>query len=281
MNELILDHEAIEAQLQEELHKLETIFSDPDTPFETTNFDTLSPNPYYNNTSSTIHSNMNTPLTSYGINNKVSSVTLSRAEIEESEAEKEALEERVNYLLTTSSQYNVQLNEITQENISLKLLIESLQIDNNNLKKELELEKNKYNELEKEREKEKEKEKERENLNKNDQSLSSLSTENDEKLKDNTYDQLYTKESFEKLEFTLAETRSKLARSLQRIDDLMHQKESLMKQYEEDRIKLLQVEHVRNVYSHAYEESLKHFDKYRNDSEKKIDFLTRELEKYQ
>lgn len=249
MSNILLDHEAIEAQIQAELHKLENIFSDSETSFS---IDTTP-------VSTPIHrSIIHTPTTSIK-----DSVTISMAEIEESEAEKEALQDRVTYLLNTSYQFNQQFNELAQENTSLKLHIQNLQLENNNIKKILEKKQDIIDNSSLESE----------NDEKKNSNLKKLNTNN--QINDNNT--IYSQESFEKLEFLLAETRSNLARSLQRIDDLNYQKEQLKKQHEEDNIKMMELEHVRNVYSQAYEDSLKHLEKVKKDSEGKIEILSKKI----
>eukprot|EP01036_Dinobryon_divergens_P024323 gene24323-32760_t len=69
-------------------------------------------------------------------------------------------------------------------------------------------------------------------------------------------------DSFSQLEFKLAETRAKLARTQQAFEDLLLSKEDVDRELELERLKLAHVERERDAFSAAYETSLTHFDKW-------------------
>jgi hypothetical protein len=67
---------------------------------------------------------------------------------------------------------------------------------------------------------------------------------------------------FRELEFKLAETRSKLARTQQAYDDLSLAKDSALIELEKERMIRVHVEKERDAYSAAYEQSLLHFERW-------------------
>jgi len=69
-------------------------------------------------------------------------------------------------------------------------------------------------------------------------------------------------EDFSEVEFKLAETRAKLARSQQAYEDVIITKDELAKDLEFERSKVGHIERERDAYSAAYEASLKHFEKW-------------------
>jgi hypothetical protein len=79
-----------------------------------------------------------------------------------------------------------------------------------------------------------------------------------------------TEEEFRQVEFKLAETRSKLARSQQAFDDLVLAKDSALLELEKERMIRLHIEKERDAYSAAYEQSLNHFEKWTSKSKSRF-----------
>jgi len=71
-------------------------------------------------------------------------------------------------------------------------------------------------------------------------------------------------ERYKELEFTLAETRSKLARAQQAQDDHLLARELAEKRLEQEKVGRSHAEKERDAYAAAYEASLKHFERWSN-----------------
>jgi hypothetical protein len=71
-------------------------------------------------------------------------------------------------------------------------------------------------------------------------------------------------ERYKELEFTLAETRSKLARAQQAQDDHLLARELAEKRLDQEKVGRSHAEKERDAYAAAYEASLKHFERWSN-----------------
>lgn len=146
----------------------------------------------------------------------------------EADIEKEQLHDKLQMLLSRTDDYDKQILELTRINFELKSRNEQLQRENERLLHRIsDLEQNQLTN----------------NL--------AQSTSNS-----------HNNEDFRHMEFKLAETRSKLARSQQAYDDLILAKDSALLELEKERMIRLHIEKERDAYSAAYEQSLLHFEKW-------------------
>jgi hypothetical protein len=144
-------------------------------------------------------------------------------ELAEAEGEKEQLEDRLHELLFKTEDYDAKLLELTQRNLDLIAENEKLFYDNKILNEQ----------------------------------ITDLNLAKPDSAKCNVRN-----EDFRDMEFKLAETRSKLARTLHALDDLTLIKDFSLKQLEQEKLARIHVEKERDAYSAAYEASLTHFDKW-------------------
>lgn len=143
-------------------------------------------------------------------------------ELAQAEGEKEILEDRLHELLSRTDEYNSQLISLTNTNVDLVSKNEKLTKENDELKAQ----------------------------------LVAL-----QKLKIDT-ESNNTEERFRLVEFKLAETKSRLARTLQTFDDLTLAKDFALKELEQERLMRIHAEKERDAYCAAYEASLSHFDRW-------------------
>ncbi len=180
-----------------------------------------------------------------GDGQKTSRLSYSAYELAEAEIEKEELHDKLQLLLSKTEEYDRQFLELNKINFELKSRNEQYQRENERLLHYIqELEENQKNN--------------------NQNSNNSSPTNNGLKQR--------TEEEFRQLEFKLAETRSKLARTQQAYDDLSLAKDSALIELEKERMIRLHVEKERDAYSAAYEQSLLHFEKWTTKAKTKSKF---------
>jgi chromosome segregation ATPase len=160
-----------------------------------------------------------------------SRLSQSAFELAEAEIEKEELHDKLQFLLSKTEDYDRQLLDVTNLNFELKSRNEQFQRENERLLQRIA---------------------ELETLHKS-KSVHSLEKQPIS---------LRSETEFRELEFKLAETRSKLARTQQAYDDLSLAKDSALIELEKERMIRLHVEKERDAYSAAYEQSLLHFEKW-------------------
>jgi septal ring factor EnvC (AmiA/AmiB activator) len=160
-----------------------------------------------------------------------SRLSQSAFELAEAEIEKEELHDKLQFLLSKTEDYDRQLLDVTNLNFELKSRNEQFQRENERLLQRIA---------------------ELETLN------SSKSVHPFEKQSSS----LRSDGEFRELEFKLAETRSKLARTQQAYDDLSLAKDSALIELEKERMIRVHVEKERDAYSAAYEQSLLHFERW-------------------
>jgi hypothetical protein len=148
-------------------------------------------------------------------------------ELAEAEGEKEQLEDRLHELLSKTEEFDGKLLELTQRNLDLTAENEKLSCENIILNEQ----------------------------------ITKLTSVFKYKIP-NSFKCDLNEEDFREMEFKLAETRSKLARTLQTYDDLTLMKDFALKQLEQEKLARIHVEKERDAYSAAYEASLTHFDKW-------------------
>lgn len=71
-----------------------------------------------------------------------------------------------------------------------------------------------------------------------------------------------SEEAYRELEFKLAETRARMARFQQNLEDITLARDCTIKELERERLSRIHAEKERDAYSAAYESSLKHLDKW-------------------
>ncbi len=161
--------------------------------------------------------------------------SLSAYELAVAEGEKEELEDKLHELLTKTNDYDSQLLLLSQNNMELANENKRIRLENASLLQQVQA-----------------------------TTKTSLTTvcSPTKCCSTTTSDSQRTCTDFEALELLLGETRSKLARSLQTLDDLSLAKDFAVRQLEQERLARVHVEKERDAYSAAYEASLIHFDKW-------------------
>lgn len=143
-------------------------------------------------------------------------------ELAQAEGEKEILEDRLHELLSKTDEYNCKLIALTHTNVDLVSRNDKLTKENEDLKSQL-------------------------------AALQKLKTD---------VDTSNSEERFRIVEFKLAETKSRLARTQQTFDDLSLAKDYALKELEQERLMRIHAEKERDAYCAAYEASLSHFDRW-------------------
>lgn len=154
----------------------------------------------------------------------------------EADIEKEQLHDKLQILLSRTDDYDKQILELTRINFELKSRNEQLQRENERLLHRIS------------------------DLEQNHQLVQATTVHNG----------CSNNEDFRQMEFKLAETRSKLARSQQAYDDLILAKDSALLELEKERMIRLHIEKERDAYSAAYEQSLLHFEKWATKSKSRF-----------
>lgn len=156
--------------------------------------------------------------------------TSHRYELAEAESEKEELQDKLRLLTFKNEEYDRQLLELHQSNLELKSVNGKLNRENESLLQRIKV------------------------LEEAEIRLSKASS-NDAAEK-NFEQQLI------QMEFKLAETRAKLARSEQHLEDQLLAKDLILKEYEKEKNARVHVEKERDAYSAAYQSSLQQFEKW-------------------
>lgn len=162
-----------------------------------------------------------------GKSSRLSRGTISTYELAAAESEKEELQDRLRVLLSKTEDYDQHLRALHEENLALRSANEQLFQENQQLN----------------------------------QSLASHEQHRQQQRPESAGEEVDI-EDFRLLEFKLAETRSKLARTQQLYEDLHLAKEHALREMEQERISRVHVEKERDAYSAAYEASLQHFEKW-------------------
>jgi hypothetical protein len=153
--------------------------------------------------------------------------TLSAYELAAAESEKEELQDKLRVLLSKTEDFDQQLRNLTTENFALRSANEHLYYENEQLK----LSPTDYD-------------------HSHQQNLAGDGAES------------IDIEEFRLLEFKLAETRSKLAKSQQLYEDLYMAKEQALRELDQERLTRIHAEKERDAYSAAYEAALQHFERW-------------------
>lgn len=173
-------------------------------------------------------------------------LSYSAYEYAEAEIEKEEMHDKLQLLLSKTEDYDAKLLEMNKMNLELKSRNDQYQRENERLLhyiKELE-------------------ENQQKNSNQNGTITSSTALVSTGNPRNNENGKQRTEEEFRQLEFKLAETRSKLARTQQAYEDLSLAKDSALIELEKERMIRIHAERERDAYSAAYEQSLLHFEKW-------------------
>lgn len=165
---------------------------------------------------------------------RLSRGTLSAYELAVAESEKEELQDRLRVLLSKTEDFDQQLRDLTAENLALRCANDQLYHENRHLKLSL----TEYEKIQQQ------------------QHFQSNG------LNGGTAIQHIELEDFRLLEFKLAETRSKLARTQQLNEDLHLAKEQALRELDQERLTRIHIEKERDAYSAAYEASLQHFERW-------------------
>lgn len=166
---------------------------------------------------------------------------LTAFEIAEAEIEKEELQDKLRLLLSKTEDFDTQLMTLHAENRDLRSRFESQIRENERLRHYIEeLESQQYRAASV---------KDLVNENRDDDNF--LATESGP-----------TEEAYRELEFKLAETRARMARFQQNLDDITLARDCTIKELERERLTRIHAEKERDAYSAAYESSLKHLDKW-------------------
>lgn len=223
----------LEQELQLELAKLDQMFfsgddSDPDE--ESQDHDHHS----------SVTSGSNTFGKSSG--NKYDEAAQVAFELAEAEIEKEELQDKLRLLLSKTEDFDSQLMQLHTENQDLFMRYTQVIRENERLKQEAA---------------EMRQEKLQAQIAQRTAEAAAKSTE--EEAANAT---ARSGEDFEALEFKLAETRAKLARYQQNLEDLTLAKDFTVKELEKERMTRIHIEKERDAYSAAYEASLQHLNKW-------------------
>eukprot|EP01039_Chlorochromonas_danica_P001301 gene1301-1420_t len=160
---------------------------------------------------------------------RLSRGTLSAYELAVAESEKEELQDRLRVLLSKTEDFDQQLRDLTAENLALRCANDQLYHENQHLKLSL----SEYEKI-----------------------------HQSNGLSGGSATQHIELEDFRLLEFKLAETRSKLARTQQLNEDLHLAKEQALRELDQERLTRIHIEKERDAYSAAYEASLQHFERW-------------------
>lgn len=170
---------------------------------------------------------------------RLSRGTLSTFELAAAESEKEELEDKLKILLSKTEDFDWQLRQLSEENIALRSANEHLHQENLQLKAI---------------------------VAEYEQQAGRIRADHDNEPSAGSLDI----EDLRLVEFKLAETRSKLARSQQLYEDLFMAKEQALRELEQERITRIHVEKERDAYSAAYEASLQHFERWKKTKSKSL-----------
>jgi uncharacterized coiled-coil protein SlyX len=157
-------------------------------------------------------------------------------DLAEAEIEKEELQDKLRLLLTKTEDFDTQLMTLHAENQDLYTRYMLVIRENERLKQEL-------NDVK--------------NFNLDNQS-SPPGVESGAQDGQN----FRSEQEFQELEFKLAETRSKLARYQQNVEDLTLARDYTLKELDRERMTRIHIEKERDAYSAAYEASLEHLNKW-------------------
>jgi len=167
--------------------------------------------------------------------------TMTAFEIAEAEGEREELQDRLQSLLSRNEENNDKMSELQRELLRYKASYEEIKAENESLK--LALRKIKGS---------------NEGGNADESAVAEVATGAADTISASSAQLL--RNDFNDVEMRLAETRSRLARSAQALDDQKIARECLEKELQMERKVRMHCEKERDAYMAAYEASLKHFE---------------------